>query len=466
MSTRTFGYGVIAVVVWGALSFGAVYPWGYWPLAAACAGLGAWAVAHGRGWRKLRSTTLAIGLGAVAVAIGLQLVPLPYAAFARLSPAADRFLDRYDLAYQFQKPGWHALSISPADTLTVLALFAALSLLLLGLLEVLGRLRLAWVVSRLVIFGVAMAVFGVVQHAFDIPNQPRVYGFWKPEYGGGPFGPFINRNHFAGWMIMAVPVGFGYVAALVQASWRAQGSGWKRWLLWLARPEASRVALMGFGVIAMATSLVLTQSRSGIVGFMLAIGVLTYFIVRQGSRRLGRVLTIVAAAGLIGIALGWAGIRTTLGRFSHSSYDVSLSGRVGAWRDTQRIIGDFPVFGTGLGTYGIAMLVYQTGARDQIFIQAHNDYLQLAAEGGLLVALPAVAVITIVAGGIRRRFTQDDDLLTGWIRAGAVAGLVGIAAQSFVDFSLQMPGNTVLLVVLLGLALQPPQRHTADAHRM
>ena len=142
-----------------------------------------------------------------------------------------------------------------------------------------------------------------------------------------------------------------------------------------------------------------------------------------------------------------------------------MSGRTDAWRDTARIIHDFPAFGTGLGTYGEAMLIYQRVSRDQIYLQAHNDYLQLAAEGGAIVLVPAIILLLMIALVIRHRFrTGDDDVLTHWLRVGAVAGLAGIAAQSLVEFSLQMPGNTATFVLLLALAMHRPRRHRESAH--
>ncbi|PYR81662.1 MAG: O-antigen ligase domain-containing protein, partial [Acidobacteria bacterium] len=82
--------------------------------------------------------------------------------------------------------------------------------------------------------------------------------------------------------------------------------------------------------------------------------------------------------------------------------------------------------------------------------EAHNDYLQIAAEGGLLIGLPALAAAGIFAIEVRRRFRRDANY---WMRAGAVTGLMCIALQSLVDFSLQMPGNAALCAVLCGMAL-------------
>ena len=65
-----------------------------------------------------------------------------------------------------------------------------------------------------------------MQKALIDPTQPLVYGFWKPLHGGNPFGPFINRNHFAGWMVMALPLVVGYSCAVLEATWRPQDRAW------------------------------------------------------------------------------------------------------------------------------------------------------------------------------------------------------------------------------------------------
>jgi O-antigen ligase len=99
-----------------------------------------------------------------------------------------------------------------------------------------------------------------------------------------------------------------------------------------------------------------------------------------------------------------------------------------------------------------------------MYAQAHNDYLQVIAEGGVLVGVPAAAVIGLVVRGIRRRLTAGaDQPLTWWVRVGAIAGLAGIAAQSLVEFSLQMPGNVVLFVLLLAIAMHRPRSESRQS---
>jgi O-antigen ligase len=118
---------------------------------------------------------------------------------------------------------------------------------------------------------------------------------------------------------------------------------------------------------------------------------------------------------------------------------------------------DFPVVGTGFNTLAAAMRVYQTASDELIVLEAHNDYLQLAAEGGLLVGIPIVLTLVLFADGIRRRFAAgQDDPATSWIRFGAATAVAAIALQSLVEFSLQMPGNAVAFVVVAAIALHRP----------
>ena len=119
--------------------------------------------------------------------------------------------------------------------------------------------------------------------------------------------------------------------------------------------------------------------------------------------------------------------------------------------------------GTGLNTYGTAMLFYQQHELAKSFSAAHNDYLQLAAEGGALLTIPAILCAGAFIVAVRRRFVDDASVRTYWLRAGAVTGLTAIALQETVDFSLQMPGNAVLFAVLCGIALHKgPERRAAS----
>jgi O-antigen ligase len=385
-------------------------------------------------------------------------VPLPRALFLAVAPGADNFLRQFQLGYGLVPSDWHAVTIDSTATLTALVLFVGFALFVTGLMRVLDRIRLVSLVRRLSMLGMIVALLGLMQRAVgpigampDGRPVPLIYGFWLPHEGGSPFGPFVNHNHFAGWMIMVLPLALGYACALAETAFEAHARDWGRWSRWLLTPSAGPLLLALFAVLAMGTALVLTGSRSGIMGFALGVVIVAVVIARRMGGWAGRVAALLALITLVAGAIQWAGADATVNRFMRASVD--MPGRLTAWRDTLRIVSDFPWVGTGLGNYGRAMLIYQTGDRSQIFFEAHNDYLQLLAEGGWLVAVPAVCTLAAVAVAIRRRFAaRRDDILTYWTRVGAMAGLAAIAVQSSLEFSLQLMGNLLVFGLLIGLA--------------
>lgn len=460
---RIFGVLLLLALAWGVFAFGGVYPWAFWPLAGVSAVLGAWAARRGDAWGDPRTRTLALALLGVAAAMAIQLVVLPYGMVEMLSPGFDGLFARSVLGYR--APAWHALSIDPAATLVVLGLAVSLGLLLVGLVRTVRSIGSEWLVLRLMGIGVALALVGIVQRAVLEPEHMLVYGFWEPRQGGQPFGPFINRNHFAGWMVMILPLVLGYSCAAVQLARKPRLPGWKAWLAWLPTVEANRVVLVVVAAVVMGGALALTRSRSGLAALAAALVVLGYFVVRRAPTRQVRVLGIGYVSVMLVAAAAWAGVDQIALRFGRASTEIGS--RWQAWRDTLGIIRDFWPVGTGMGGYDNAMLVYQSQGRELMYAQAHNDYLQIAAEGGVLVTIPVILLVAVVVRTIWHRMTSgDDDVLTGWIRAGAVAGLCGIAVQSLVEFSLQMPGNAVTFVVLLALALHRPGRQVIHAHRV
>lgn len=444
----------IALIVWGALSFGAVYPWGYWPLVVGAGILGLWTIIATRALTEPRPRRLAIALGVVALALIAQIVPVPHHWFTTVTPSADRLLDQLQFGRAAQPAGWHSLSVAPGSTMISLAIFTALALLLVGLMRAVAYMPLRWMVTQLTLFGVALALFGIVQRLISGPSDFPVYGFWKPVGMATPFGPFINRNHFAGWMVLVAPIVVAFAVAGLRAARHYNADNLGERLRWLMTPEANRFVFTATAALVMIAALVLSGSRSGLISLAVALLALGWMAGRQPESRSSRLIPAFLVVVLFVGAMAWAGIGRTAARLEQAQGEFNE--RVAAWRDTTTIIRDFPIVGTGFGGYGPAMLVYQTADRHSIYEQAHNEYLQILAEGGLLVAVPAAIVIVLLVRNIRHRFAGTDDEATFWLRAGTVAGLVGIAVQSSLEFSLQMPGNALLCVVLLAVALHRP----------
>jgi O-antigen ligase len=435
-----------ALVIWSVLAFGGVYEWAYRPAFVCAIVIGISGL-----WRSQLSRHIAslfVALIAVMVTIALQLVPIPRLALGAISPHLDPILRLLSIPYANGAPR-HALSLRPDLTLISLVAFGSLTLLLAGLCSTLTPRRAATLVRNVVILGVAVAIFGVAQKA---TFNGRLYWFWVTE--GTPwssFGPFVNHNHCAGFLTMTIGLSLGYLRLQARSATRERGSSWLN-AHWLTSEHVSRVVLVVFAVFIMAIGVLWTQSRSGFVALLVVCAVFLLATLRRSKARLVW-LSVVGAIVLV--ALSWRGIDTVARSFGDPRTPAS---RLGAWRDGATVVRDFPFVGTGLNTFGTSMLVYQRTNLDSHLAQTHNDYIQLAAEGGMLVGLPACSALFMLWRIIRLRRRQDGktgDWKAASLRDGAIAGLCGIAVQEIAEFSLQMPGNAIVFVVLLATALMP-----------
>src|SRR5262245_12891896 len=441
----------LCVVGWGALAFGSVYPWAYWPLATAAAMVGAAGLIMSRSQRtRSASRALVWALVAVGAATLVQLIPLPTKSLDALSPGAVELLNELDPAFHGGLVPLHALSVWPRDTLVAFGLFGAFAVLLVGLAALFSTTGTRRFVEALTIVGVVLALVGIVQKPLF---TGAIYGLWNLDVGRQPFGPFVNRNHFAGWMVMVLPLTLALFVAGIARSMSKVKTGWRHKVLWLSSPEASRLALLGGAAGVMALSLMLTLSRSGITAFAASMMITAWLAVRALDNRSRRISAAVYLALLLAAVVLWTGPTVIASRFASADWG-EFNNRRGAWTDAWSVVQDFPLTGTGLNTYWAASLFYQRHELSQFFAEAHNDYLQFAAEGGLLLIVPAVICLAFLVRDLRRNMREERGSTEWWLRAGAITSLFAIALQESVEFSLQMPGNAALFAVVCAIGLQ------------
>ncbi len=416
-------------------AFGGAYGWSVAPLLA-----GAIALAVASPPRADATTrTLDLALGGVAAAVALQLVPVPPAVAGWLSPARATLVEARSLA--LAPPSWAPLSIDAAGTAYALAVLAAALLTFVACRRLFAHRGVREVCRAIAWLGLGLACAGMLQRA---ASGDLIYGFWLPvDRGALPFGPFVNRNHAATWLVMGVSVCGGYLMARLHRP----GSHHRRVL-----SADSRMVWLAIAGTTMVIGLGVTLSRSGALA--LAAAAMVWLAV--GHRRLGR----QGAAWLVAVPVAAGAVLVSLGQ-SAALVSRAVDGAVGGppgrfaiWRDTLTAAHDFWLTGAGAGTYAQLMMFYQTADRAYYFNQAHNHYLQVVAEGGLLLAAP-VALALLVLVGLAVARLRDDGSGVFWIRLGAAAGLAGVALQSGWETGLRLPANAELAAVLAALLLHP-----------
>lgn len=293
-------------------------------------------------------------------------------------------------------------------------------------------------------------VFGVI--IFE-----AAYGIYQYLLGSGggaatrfATGTFVNRDHFAGFLEMTIPLALGYVLYLAERHDEGGKSFFKNLV---SSHRLQRQILILFMLALMILAILFSGSRMGIFSTLLSLAFfyLAYSSIRKSTARKGWMIVFVLAIALIyGL---WIGLYPIFERFLR--LEGAAPGRMLVWKDMLGIIKDFPLFGTGLGTFGYVYPLYKESMEaPTVYSYAHNDYLQLITETGFLGFFSLItALIVFLISGVRNlgQFSNKENQFRFFLGLGALSGIMSLLIHSFADFNLHIPSNALYFAFLIGL---------------
>jgi len=383
--------------------------------------------------------------------LAFQILPLPAGLVRVLSPGSYEFQRLYSPASARMK--FMSLSIAPSATLREGLFLAALFILGFLVLKTVVRGRQIRTILAVVIgSGVFQAFYGLFELSRD---DPRILFYKKMFSPESVTGTFVNRNHLSGYLEMIVPLALGLAIARMNLLTFGVKGFREKLLLWTSKGVLGNVLILAAAAV-MSLGIVLSNSRSGVVVLGLSVFLFLGFSVSSFSRtgyRQPWVGKSVRVTFLIVTALAiYVGVGSTIKRFALD--DLLHEDRPLYWANTADIVGDFPLFGTGLGTFASAYNAYETrGGPEMQLVHAHNDYLECVAELGIVGAAILIGGILCLAVQAYLVWRKRRNAEARALALGGIVSLAGIGVHAVTDFNLRIPANAVLFTVVLCLTL-------------
>lgn len=392
--------GIVLLVAFAVISGGAVQSWSQ-----AVLEIGAAILMLSWGLFALRSRCLAIGWS------WLFFVAAAFLGFALLQSALG--FSAYPYATKIE-----LLKSSAYLTLSFLAVqsFASAK----------QRARFAWF---LIALGFSVSLVGIIQ---CLAPGGQIDLFWLlPGRTPNSFGPYVNPNHFAGFVELTCPMAIAMLLA--------------------GAVPKERILLVGILAAIPTSALILSGSRGGLASFLIELALLGVFAWDRtaAKRRLVPAVGLAVLVAALVVALGAGKMLHRLAALSPA--ELSHDRRISLFRDTTRVFVDHPWAGTGLGTLQIVFPRYETFYDGLIVDHAHNDYIELLADMGLAGAVFGLLFVGIVFWRAKKNLQMAQTRAAKAFYLGALAACFGLLLHSFTDFNLHIPANALLFFVLASL---------------
>lgn len=335
--------------------------------------------------------------------------------------------------------GYLALQKSMAYTLVFLC-----ALQLLATPQRLERAALVIVAS-----GVLQAVYAVLVTlggpSFDLLGLKLISPFKDATTG-----TFVNRNHLAGYLEMSLATGIGLLMARLEPG--DSDMGWRERSRRLLRALLGGKAMVRLFLVIMVIALVMTHSRMGNSAFFASMGIsamIGLFLYRKVSRSLVLLFASMIVIDLF-IVSAWFGLDKLASRIEGTriSEEVRLDVNANAWPWLQ----EHWLAGSGAGSFGSQFPAYRTADVGPFFDFAHNDYLQILGEYGVIGAAFFVLMIaSSLWAAVRAQRQRQNQVLRGMAFA-AMMGITSLMIHASVDFNHYIPANAMLFVALCAFA--------------
>jgi O-antigen ligase len=389
------------------------------------------------------------GLWALAVS---QLVPLPEALHRVLAPGtAVVWHPDVPAAAAVLGPGPHPVSLHPEATRRWLAFATGLIGLALAAAPALRERRLLLRACVTLVSGaVLVALFGIVGR---LAFGSKLYGVWSVPTTA-PFGPFVSKNHFAGYVELAALLAVGLATGLADEQRRGSAA-----LSWIGGRRAKWVVVAWGAAGVLLLAVPVSLSRGGVVSLAAGLGcfiLLRAWTLKGSGLSVRGLLSVVAGLGIAGSLLVTVlptEARDRVLTLAGITTDQSGSYRLALWRDTLRLAASSPLVGSGFGAYEDALPRFKTTAGAFRVQHAENDHLEILAEGGLLGGLLGIiAVLALFVHGLNALRATDHRLARALLAAALAAG-VAAWVHAAVDFNLRIPSNALMAVLVVGLCV-------------
>ncbi len=289
-----------------------------------------------------------------------------------------------------------------------------------------------WVGLAVTVYTFLLGLFAILQY---FSGTDRIYWFVHTRWNSTFVGPYVNHNHYAGLMELLLAFSAGSLLG--------------------RRQTAERLALW-FGLCVGASSLLLSGSRGGFLSLLLELALFLALVLRNYYRVDPHTVGAILAAAIAGLLFcAWLVPGQVTDRITAllRSPEISYAERRLIAADTGDMLRENWRTGTGLGSFAIAYTRYQTASPQAVIDHAHNDFLEVAAETGVVgIGLVLTGLLQFIVAGWRncRRKLNDE---RAWMRAGATIGCCGLLIHSAGDFNLHIPANAAWFSFLLGLSL-------------
>jgi len=403
---RALLYGLFSLLLFGPLAFGAVEAWSIFVMETGSAALLLLWIGRQvlEGEMKIRLNSLFLPAGIFGLLIASQLV--------------------------FRSSAY------PHETMSLAFLYVSYAILCFLTSQVLLRAsqarRLALVFS---LYGAVVAGFALIQ---GISSNGRLYWIRQPRMGGWIYGPYVNHNHYAGLMEMLAPIPL-VLSLTVFASAKARN-------------------LAAVAAALMVGTIFLSESRGGMLAIVTELVILAVLLVKQkrGLRTAaGLLVFLLIVVGLLAW-LGGVELSRRIASVEPSHSELSSDVRTNINHDGFRMFLKKPILGWGLGTFPVVYPQFRTFYTNFFVNEAHNDYLQLLAEVGVLGFATMVWFVVMVYMRAIKKIGNWSREISGAMTLACLLGLTGILVHSMVDFNLQIPANAALFYALCTVAASEP----------
>ncbi len=409
--------------------------------------------------RGQQSTTLMVFLGLFLLFVLLQILTLPSGLLKILSPKTYAFrIELSPLSFQpsalssssTQLPNdaiteGFPLSFVPFATQVEFFKWFTLIAFFLFLLKwkPLDRIKGSFILIVMFV-GIVESLYGMVEF---FSAHRHILHLEASSIVSAVTGTFVNSNYFAGYLLMVIPLGVGYIFYREFS----HGGSARTWRRRLSSIDGKTYFLV-FGVIVMTLGLLFTASRMGIISLLLSFS-LVALLFRNPQRGQRFSKTPVLILGLALLWAAWIGLDAVISRFFDVSENFEM--RWEMWANTFQIIKDFPLFGSGLGTFTYVFPPYRSIHLEGIASHAENDFLQLVSEVGVVGAgvllVPFLLLLPRAFAGIHNLSFKDPKRYIG---IGAMVGILGLMFHSIVERNIQVPANAFLFTFLLAIILR------------